>query len=64
MQELVACAKANPGELNFGSPKMKKKFAALGADLTTSNPEECGAFVRSELAVWGKMMADVGITRE
>jgi tripartite-type tricarboxylate transporter receptor subunit TctC len=45
-------------------PEMKKKFAALGADLTTSNPDECGAFVRSELAVWGKLMADVGIRKE
>ena len=45
-------------------PEMKRRFAALGADLTTSKPEECGAFVRSELAVWGKMMADVGIRKE
>jgi tripartite-type tricarboxylate transporter receptor subunit TctC len=45
-------------------PEMKKKFAALGADLTTSKPDECAAFVKSELAVWGKLMADVGIRKE
>jgi tripartite-type tricarboxylate transporter receptor subunit TctC len=43
---------------------MKKKFAALGADLTASNPHECAAFVKSELAVWGKLMAEVGIKKE
>jgi tripartite-type tricarboxylate transporter receptor subunit TctC len=45
-------------------PDMKKKFAALGADLTASNPEECSAFVKRELAQWGKLMADVGIKPE
>jgi tripartite-type tricarboxylate transporter receptor subunit TctC len=44
--------------------EMKQKFAALGADLTTSRPDECAAFVRSELSVWGKLMAEVGIRRE
>ena len=47
-----------------GDPEMKKKFAALGADLTESNPAECAAFVKSELAQWGKLMADVGIRPE
>jgi tripartite-type tricarboxylate transporter receptor subunit TctC len=47
-----------------GDPDMKKKFAALGANLTVSKPDECAAFVKSELAVWGKLMADVGIRKE
>ncbi|MFO1412665.1 MAG: tripartite tricarboxylate transporter substrate binding protein [Burkholderiales bacterium] len=47
-----------------GDPEMKRKFAALGADLTESKPEECAAFVKSELALWGKLMADVGIKPE
>jgi tripartite-type tricarboxylate transporter receptor subunit TctC len=45
-------------------PEMKKRFAALGADLTASRPDECSAFVKSELAVWGKLMAEVGIRKE
>ena len=45
-------------------PDMKKKFAALGADLTASNPDECSAFVKRELAQWGKLMAEVGIKPE
>jgi tripartite-type tricarboxylate transporter receptor subunit TctC len=47
-----------------GDPEMKKKFAALGADLTESKPDECAAFVKGELALWGKLMADVGIKPE
>ncbi len=45
-------------------PEMKRKFAALGADLTESKPDECAAFVKSELALWGKLMAEVGIKPE
>jgi tripartite-type tricarboxylate transporter receptor subunit TctC len=45
-------------------PAFKKQFATLGADLTTSKPDECGAFVRSELTAWGKLMAEVGIKQE
>ena len=46
------------------APDMKARFAALGADLTESTPEECGAFIRTELGHWGKLMADVGIKPE
>jgi tripartite-type tricarboxylate transporter receptor subunit TctC len=45
-------------------PAMKAKFAALGADLSESRPDECAAFVRAELGLWGKLMADVGIKPE
>jgi tripartite-type tricarboxylate transporter receptor subunit TctC len=45
-------------------PEMKRNFAALGADLTESKPDECAAFVKSELALWGKLMAEVGIKPE
>lgn len=45
-------------------PEMKSKFAALGADLSESTPADCAAFVKSELGLWGKLMADVGITPE
>ena len=45
-------------------PEMKKKFAALGADLAVSKSDECAAFVKAELAQWGKLMAEVGIKPE
>ncbi len=58
-------AKLN-AEINraVGDPEMKKRFAALGADLTESKPDECAAFVKRELAQWGKLMAEVGIKPE
>lgn len=45
-------------------PEMKARFAALGADLTESTPAGCAAYVKGELALWGKLMADVGIKPE
>jgi tripartite-type tricarboxylate transporter receptor subunit TctC len=45
-------------------PQMKARFAAQGANLTESTPEECAGFIRRELAQWGKLMADVGIKPE
>jgi tripartite-type tricarboxylate transporter receptor subunit TctC len=58
-------AKLN-AEINkaLSDPALRKKFAALGADLTVSQPEECTAFVKRELATWGKLMAEVGIKKE
>ncbi len=45
-------------------PEMKKKFAALGAELTASKVDECTALVRRDLVQWGKLMAEVGIKPE
>ena len=45
-------------------PEMKARFAALGADLTESRPDECAAFVRRELVQWGRLMGEVGIKPE
>lgn len=45
-------------------PEMKAKFAALGADLRPSTPDECAAFVKGEMGLWGRLMAEVGIKPE
>jgi tripartite-type tricarboxylate transporter receptor subunit TctC len=45
-------------------PAMKARFSAQGATLTESTPDVCAAFVRAELAQWGKMFADLGIKPE
>jgi tripartite-type tricarboxylate transporter receptor subunit TctC len=45
-------------------PEMKAKFAALGADLAESNPEQCAAYVKSELSRWGRMFTSLGIKPE
>ncbi len=45
-------------------PEIKARFAALGANLTESNPADCANFVRSEYAQWGKLFTDLGIKPE
>jgi tripartite-type tricarboxylate transporter receptor subunit TctC len=47
-----------------GDPAMKAKFTALGADLTTSTPDQCAASIRTELASWGQMFRQLGIQPE
>ena len=42
-------------------PEVKEKVAALGSDLTPSTPEEFDAFIKRELAVWSKVVKEVGI---
>ena len=42
-------------------PDVKDRVAALGSDLVAGTPEEFDAFVKRELAVWSKVVKDVGI---
>ena len=46
------------------NPEIKKKFAALGANLVTSDPADCSAFVKDELDKWGKLMTELGIAQQ
>ena len=39
-------------------PDLQKRFAAIGADLTTSTPEEFSAFVKSEIKKWAKVVKE------
>jgi tripartite-type tricarboxylate transporter receptor subunit TctC len=43
------------------SPEMKKQLLAQGVEARTSTPEQFAAFVKSETAKWGKIIADAGI---
>jgi tripartite-type tricarboxylate transporter receptor subunit TctC len=43
------------------TPEVKEKVAGLGADFVNSTPEEFDQFVRRELAVWSKVVKEVGI---
>ncbi len=45
-------------------PDVKEKVAALGSDLVSSTPEEFEQFVKRELAVWSKVVREVGIRIE
>ena len=42
---------------------LQKRFAAIGADLTTNTPEEFSAFVRTEIKKWARVVKESGIGR-
>ncbi|MCC7040046.1 MAG: tripartite tricarboxylate transporter substrate binding protein [Burkholderiales bacterium] len=46
------------------NPEVKKQLMASGVEARTSTPEEFAAFVKSETAKWGKVIADAGIKAE
>ncbi len=46
------------------SPDMQQAFATQGADPTTATPDELGAFVKSEIAKYGKAIKELGIRAE
>jgi tripartite-type tricarboxylate transporter receptor subunit TctC len=45
----------------LNSAAARKRYAVLGADVLYSSPEEFGAFIRSEMAKWSKVIRDSGI---
>src|SRR4051812_17598500 len=42
------------------TPEIREKVTGLGADFVNSTPEEFDQFVKRELAVWSKVVRDVG----
>ncbi len=48
----------------LGDPAMRARFAGQGATLTQSTPDGCAAFVKAELAQWGRMFSDLRIKPE
>jgi len=49
---------------SLAKPEVKARFDALGTDVAPMNPEELGAFIRSEIAKWAKMAKAAGIQPE
>ncbi len=45
-------------------PEVRERLASQGAEPVGSTPEEYDAFVRSEIAKWGKVVKEAGITPE
>jgi tripartite-type tricarboxylate transporter receptor subunit TctC len=45
-------------------PEVGARFASLGTDVAPMNPEQLGAFIRSEIAKWAKMAREAGIQPE
>jgi tripartite-type tricarboxylate transporter receptor subunit TctC len=46
------------------APDMKERLVADGTDPVGSSPDEFARYIRSELAKWGKVARDAGITPE
>jgi tripartite-type tricarboxylate transporter receptor subunit TctC len=45
----------------LGSPEVRERFVAQGANVVGNTPEEFAAFIRAESARWGKLVREVGI---
>jgi tripartite-type tricarboxylate transporter receptor subunit TctC len=45
-------------------PEVRERIIALGADPVGNTPEEFGAFIKREIAVWAKIIREVGIKVE
>src|SRR5438094_233491 len=66
VQELIAYAKAHPGELNHGSsgngsPELQARLGAQGIELVTNTPSDFARFIREDNAKWGKLIKEAGI---
>jgi len=45
-------------------PDVKENFATLVADAVTSTPEEFGAFVKTEVGKYAKLIREIGLKAE
>jgi tripartite-type tricarboxylate transporter receptor subunit TctC len=48
----------------LAKPEVTARFGTLGTDVAPMNPEQLGAFIRSEIAKWAKMAKEAGIQPE
>jgi len=44
--------------------QVKQRLAVVGAEIVASTPQEFGAFIKSEIAKWGKLVREAGIKVE
>jgi len=45
-------------------PETKTKFADQGADVASDTPEQFAAYIKSEIAKWGKLIKELGVKSE
>ena len=45
----------------LATPETRSRVGALGGEVASSTPEEFAAFIRSEMAKWGKLIKSLGI---
>ena len=43
---------------------MKDRLVVLGAEIVASTPQDFGAFLKSDLAKWAKLVREAGIKAE
>jgi hypothetical protein len=48
----------------LSAPDIKEDAASFGSEIGGERPEEFAAFVRAEIAKWGKVITDAGIRLE
>ncbi len=46
------------------TPEVKERFLATGSDVVAGSPAELAAYVKSDIAKWGKLIKDAGIRVE
>jgi tripartite-type tricarboxylate transporter receptor subunit TctC len=61
--EIVARLHAEVAKI-LHSPQVKQRMAALGAEPVGNSPEEFGAFIKTEMARWGRIIKEKGIRSE
>src|SRR6266850_482105 len=61
--EIVARLQAEVGKV-LRLAEVRERLAALGAEPVGSTPEEFGAFLRAENALWGRIIREKGIRSE
>ena len=70
---MLAPAKTPPAIINrlnqeiakiLGRPDIKEKLFNTGTEIVASSPAEFSAKIKSEMAVWGKVIKDAGIREE
>jgi tripartite-type tricarboxylate transporter receptor subunit TctC len=45
-------------------PDIKARFADQGADVASNTPEQFAAYIKSEIAKWGKLIKELGVKAE
>jgi tripartite-type tricarboxylate transporter receptor subunit TctC len=45
-------------------PEIKTKFSDQGADVASNTPEQFAAYIKSEIAKWGKLIRELGVKSE
>jgi tripartite-type tricarboxylate transporter receptor subunit TctC len=48
----------------LNSPEIRDQIVSVGGEIGGDTPEEFAAFVRAEMAKWGKVIKDAGIRLE